>query len=65
MPAGGRRWSDIIAADGLLELGIENTPPLISRGVLLDVAATRGVAMLGDDEAITAADLEAARRARA
>jgi kynurenine formamidase len=57
---GGRRWSDIIAAAGLLELGIENTPPLISRGVLLDVAATRGVAMLGDDEAITAADLEAA-----
>jgi kynurenine formamidase len=57
---GGRRWSDIIAADGLVELGIENAPPLVSRGVLLDVAATRGVDVLGDDEAITAADLEVA-----
>ena len=57
---GGRRWTDIIAADGLTDLGIENTPPLVSRGVLLDIAALRGVPMLGDEEAVTADDLAAA-----
>jgi len=57
---GGRRWNDIIAADGLTDIGIENTPPLVSRGVLLDVAALRGVDMLGDEEPITADDLAAA-----
>ena len=57
---GGRRWLDIIAADGLTELGIENVPPLASRGVLLDIAALHGVAQLGGEYEITAADLDAA-----
>lgn len=57
---GGRRWVDIIAADGLTELGIENVPPLVSRGVLLDIAALRGVEQLGAEDAITADDLQAA-----
>ena len=57
---GGRRWNDIIAADGLTDLGIENTPPLVSRGVLLDVAALHGVEMLGDEDAISADDLATA-----
>jgi kynurenine formamidase len=57
---GGRRWVDIIAADGLTELGIENVPPLVSRGILLDVAALHGVDQLGAEYAITADDLQAA-----
>ncbi len=57
---GGRRWSDIISADGLTDLGIENVPPLVSRGVLLDVAALHGVERLGAEYAITADDLQRA-----
>jgi kynurenine formamidase len=57
---GGRRWVDIIAADGLTELGIENVPPLVSRGILLDIAALHGVEQLGAEYAITAEDLQAA-----
>jgi kynurenine formamidase len=61
---GGRRWLDIIAADGLTELGIENVPPLASRGVLLDIAALHGVAQLDSEYGITSYDLEeAAQRA--
>lgn len=40
----------------------EVAPLLVSRGVLLDIAALRGVDMLGPGEAITAADLDAAER---
>jgi kynurenine formamidase len=57
---GGRRWVDIIAADGLTELGIENVPPLASRGILLDIAALHSVEQLGAEYAITADDLQAA-----
>jgi kynurenine formamidase len=54
---GGRPWSSIAHADGLSELGIENLPPVTTRGVLLNVAAARGVDRLDDDEAITGVDL--------
>lgn len=57
---GGRRWADIINADGLTDLGIENVPPLVSRGVLLDIAALHGVDQLGPEYGITADDLQAA-----
>lgn len=57
---GGRPWTEVISAAGLLDLGIEQVPPLVSRGVLLDIAALRGVNCLGPDEVISAEDLEAA-----
>jgi kynurenine formamidase len=57
---GGRAWTDIISAEGLTELGIENVPPLTTRGVLLDIAALRGVDRLGPEEEVTADDLQAA-----
>lgn len=40
--------------------GAETIPPIIARGVLIDVAAARGVDGLPDRTAITAADLDAA-----
>ncbi len=47
------------------EHGAERIPPMITRGVLLDVAATRGVAVLEPGEGVTADDLAAAaERAR-
>jgi kynurenine formamidase len=42
------------------ELGAETIPPMITRGVLLDVAAARGVDSLAPGEAVTADDLAAA-----
>ena len=51
-------------ASGLLpggaeHCGIENAGPMVSRGVLLDIAAFRGVPHLGDGEAIEPDELEA------
>jgi hypothetical protein len=42
------------------ELGIETMKPLLGRGVLLDVAALKGVARLPENYAITADDFVAA-----
>ncbi len=42
--------------------GIETMAPLVCRGVLLDVARTRGVDVLEPGEAVSAADLEQASR---
>ena len=48
---GSRSWQ---------RLGPEKYPPIIARGVLLDVAALHGVACLPDSYAISAADLRGA-----
>jgi kynurenine formamidase len=45
--------------NGLSDLGLDRCPPLISRGVLLDVAAHKGVEMLESDVAIGSDDLAA------
>ncbi|WP_281690333.1 cyclase family protein [Pseudonocardia thermophila] len=42
------------------QLGAEHIPPLLTRGVLLDVAATHGVDVLPAGYGVTAADLQAA-----
>ena len=52
MTAGGARWGSIFA----MRQGI------FTRGVLLDVAAARGVPWYESDEYVTVADLEAAER---
>lgn len=57
---GGRAYADIISADGLTDLGIEHVPPLVTRGVVLDAAATRRVEQLDPEYPITATDLETA-----
>ena len=56
----GYRYSDIVSASGLTMLGIDEVPPVFTRGVLLDVAAYKGVAQLPDTYAISAADLDGA-----
>ena len=40
--------------------GVDKMPPIIARGVLVDVAAAKGVAVLPNSYAITLADLQAA-----
>ena len=45
---------------GFTKLGIEHVGSLMTRGVLIDVAALKGVAMLGDTYPITVDDLQQA-----
>ncbi len=62
---GGVKVDDVERTDGYRELGADTIRPLLGRGVLLDVAALKGVAQLPQNYAITADDLMAAARAAA
>jgi hypothetical protein len=53
-------WS---APDGYRELGAETIRPILTRGVLLDVAGWKGVDRLPQHYAITADDLDGCARA--
>jgi kynurenine formamidase len=52
--------ADVATRTGFTKLGIEHVGTLLTRGVLIDVAALKGVAMLGDTYPITATDLQQA-----
>jgi kynurenine formamidase len=60
----GFKRSQFGTAYGLEKLGIENVGVFFTRGVLLDVAATRGVDRMKSGEVITASDLETALKAQ-
>jgi kynurenine formamidase len=49
---------EVVESWGLNRFGIETIPPIITRGVLLDVAGYKGVARLAKGYAITVADLK-------
>ncbi|MCU1383270.1 MAG: cyclase family protein [Acidobacteria bacterium] len=59
---GGVKVEDAERADGYRELGAETMMPLLGRGVLLDVAAHKGVAQLPENYPISADDLIATAR---
>ena len=57
---GGQKvTSQVQTSTGFTELGVETIAPIISRGVLLDVARYRGVDWIEADQPITREDLEA------
>jgi kynurenine formamidase len=56
------KFEDIATPSGFTKLGIQNVGTLFARGVLIDVAAYKGVEMLGDTYEISVADLEGALR---
>jgi kynurenine formamidase len=56
----GHRIGDLVEEHGTNRLGIETLPQVVTRGLLVDVAAVRGVERLGPGEVITPADAEAA-----
>ena len=56
----GNRGSEFAKAEGLARLGIENVGALATRGVLIDVAAAKGQAVLAGGYEITRADIEGA-----
>jgi kynurenine formamidase len=60
---GDVRVEDVERSDGFKALGAETIPPLLVRGVLLDVAGWKKVTLLPQNYAITADDLEGCRRA--
>ena len=49
---------------GLLKLGTEHLNPIIARGILLDIAAVRGVETMEAGEIISMADVKAALKAQ-
>ena len=51
---------DIATRTGFSKLGVENVGGLMARGVLVDIAALKGVEMLPDSYEITVQDLQAA-----
>jgi kynurenine formamidase len=53
----GNDRADFAQPDGLTKLGVENVGALVTRGVLVDVAAYKGVARLEGGYEITLADL--------
>src|SRR5258706_8146881 len=54
------KTSEIATRGGFTKLGVQNAPSFFARGVLIDVAALKGVEMLGDTYEITVADLQQA-----
>jgi kynurenine formamidase len=56
----GHRLVDVVEEYGTNRLGIETLPQIVTRGVLLDVAAVRGVEGLERGYVITPADADAA-----
>jgi kynurenine formamidase len=58
----GWRAEEIVEDWGTNKLGIETVPPVITRGVLADIARYRGVQQLQAGEIVSVADLEGALR---
>ena len=56
----GHRLADIVEEHGTNRLGIEALPQVVTRGLLLDIAATRGVTSLAKGDIITPDDAQAA-----
>lgn len=56
----GVHISDFWVADGLTKFGIDKLPPIVTRGVLLDIAGYRGQKMLEVGTAINRKDIEGA-----
>jgi kynurenine formamidase len=56
----GHRLAEIVEDYGTNRLGIETLPQVVTRGLLLDVAAVRGSDRLAAGDVITPADAEAA-----
>lgn len=54
----GNHARDFVTPTGVKKLGVEGIPPIVTRGVLLDVARYKGVARLEAGYVITSEDLE-------
>ncbi|MGB1092735.1 MAG: cyclase family protein, partial [Oceanobacter sp.] len=60
----GHMAKDFALPGGLTRLGVENIPPIVARGVVLDIAGLKGKALLDSAEVIGVADIKAAMAAQ-
>jgi kynurenine formamidase len=56
----GLRLADIVEDYGTNRLGVDTLPQVVTRGLLVDVAAVRGVESLGPGDVVTIDDVQAA-----
>ena len=59
----GNHASEFVTPKGLTQLSIDKLPPIVSRGILLDVAKLKGVDILPAGTAINTEELQAAAKA--
>ena len=59
----GNHANDFVAVTGLTKLSIDRLPPIVSRGVLLDMAKHFGKPILPEGTAFNSAEIKAAARA--
>jgi len=55
----GNRAQDFVTVEGVTKLGIEKVPPMVTRGVVLDMVAHFGKPIVPDDTEFTVADIKA------
>lgn len=58
----GNKWGEIATMGGLKKLGAHKLPPMVARGVLLDMAAYLGVDVVKEGTAFNRAEIEGAMR---
>jgi kynurenine formamidase len=56
----GHKVADFVAADGLKKFGMESYPPMVARGVLLDMAALYGQKVVPEGTAFNRKEIDAA-----
>src|ERR1700687_4024971 len=58
----GLKSGDFAAADGLKKLGVEKIPPIVTRGVLLDMAGYLGTDLVKEGTAFNVAEIDGAAK---
>ena len=58
----GAKWAEFATMGGLKKLGTEKIPPMVARGVLLDMAAHYGVDVVKEGTAFNKAEIDAAAK---
>lgn len=60
----GNKVEDFAQTTGLTKLGIEKIPPIVTRGILIDMAKHKGVERMDEGAIISADDIRAAMQAQ-
>lgn len=58
----GNSAEDVYEHTGVKKFGTHTIPPIVTRGILLDIAALKGVDIMAPGEVITPEDIEAAQK---
>ena len=58
----GFKWGEFATMGGLKKLGVDKVPPMVARGVLLDMAAYLGVDVVKEGTAFNKAEIDGAAR---